>query len=201
MSFLTGSPRQPDELTWAASSHTHSPSPLPPSLLISPSLPLLRVNVLDVNEFSPVFEMQEYTASVLENQPSPVFVIQVSTCSTRHCSLSLLYLFPPSPHSSLPHLTPSSPPSHSSLPLHFPLPHLPSPKVNATEPESAGVSGSIQYQIVTGSGADFSLDSVTGVLTTTRPLDREQVVRYVLTIQASDSGGDASRTGYAQVSL
>ena len=104
---------------------------------------------------------------------------------------SLTSLFPPSPHSFLPSLSlfPSSP---------FPPP---SPKVNATEPESAGVSGSIQYQIVTGSGADFSLDPVTGVLTTTRPLDREQVVRDVLTVQASDSGGDASRTGYAQVSL
>ena len=71
--------------------------------------------------------------------------------------------------------------------------------MNATEPEAGGVIGSIQYSIVAGPATDFAIDSVSGVVTAINLLDRETVANYVLTIQASDSGGDSSRTGYSQV--
>ena len=73
--------------------------------------------------------------------------------------------------------------------------------MNANDSEADNV---ITYGIVTGSTADFDLDSDTGLLSTRGPLDREAVPQYILTIQAVDNvgmdgGGIDSRTSYAQV--
>lgn len=52
---------------------------------------------------------------------------------------------------------------------------------------------------MTGSTDEFELDSTSGALRTRRPLDREAVAQYVLTVQAVDGEGNTGRTGYAQV--
>ena len=57
----------------------------------------------------------------------------------------------------------------------------------------------ITYGIVTGSTEDFALGPTTGILTTRRPLDREAVPQYVLTLQAVDGVGITGRTSYTQV--
>ena len=58
--------------------------------------------------------------------------------------------------------------------------------------ESSGVT----YSIVAGANSDFSLDSSTGELTTTGPLDRETTPLYIFTVRAED---DTGRVNYTQV--
>ena len=41
----------------------------------------------------------------------------------------------------------------------------------------------------------FGVNSSTGVLHTTQPLDREQQAQYQLTVQATDGGGDGAKVG------
>lgn len=41
----------------------------------------------------------------------------------------------------------------------------------------------------------FAVNSSTGVLYTTQPLDREQQAQYQLTVQAIDGGGDSAKVG------
>ena len=57
----------------------------------------------------------------------------------------------------------------------------------------------IIYGIVTGSTGDFSLDAMTGVLTTNDPLNRETIPQYILTLEAVDDIGINARTSYTQV--
>lgn len=52
---------------------------------------------------------------------------------------------------------------------------------------------------MTGSTTDFTLDAMTGVLTTSGPLDREAVPQYILTLEAVDDIGINARTSYTQV--
>ena len=69
-------------------------------------------------------------------------------------------------------------------------------QVSANDSEA---QNAITYGIVTGSTEDFALGPTTGILTTRRPLDREAVPQYVLTLQAVDGVGITGRTSYAQV--
>lgn len=39
----------------------------------------------------------------------------------------------------------------------------------------------------------FAVNSSTGVIYTTQPLDREQQAQYQLTVQATDGGGDDAK--------
>lgn len=41
----------------------------------------------------------------------------------------------------------------------------------------------------------FAVNSSTGILYTTQPLDREQQAQYQLTVRATDGGGDAAKVG------
>lgn len=67
------------------------------------------------------------------------------------------------------------------------------PQVSATSSD-----GPITYSIETGSTPDLSLDPNTGLLETTKPLDRETIAQYIITVKAEDQMG---RTSYSQVCL
>ena len=68
-------------------------------------------------------------------------------------------------------------------------------QVNATE----GDGGSVTYSLVAGDASRFEVDSVTGLITTLQPLDREDQNRYILTVQASDMPGPSALSSFAQV--
>ncbi|KAJ7421755.1 hypothetical protein WISP_41297 [Willisornis vidua] len=60
--------------------------------------------------------------------------------------------------------------------------------LRATDPDG-GENGRLEYQVADGDpGQDFSLDPISGVLSTTRALDREQVASYSLTVVVQDHG-------------
>lgn len=64
-----------------------------------------------------------------------------------------------------------------------------------------GANGQIRFSIVGGDGdGDFRVDSVTGVITVARQLDRETRSSYTLTVQASDRG-TSPRTDRATVNI
>ncbi|RCN27155.1 cadherin domain protein, partial [Ancylostoma caninum] len=58
-------------------------------------------------------------------------------------------------------------------------------KVHAVDKDS-GAYGRVQYSLVSDHGV-FVIDSETGAITVTRPLDREQTPEYVLQVLARDS--------------
>ena len=68
-------------------------------------------------------------------------------------------------------------------------------QVNATE----GDGGSVEYRLVAGDSSKFAIDPVTGLVTTLRPLDREDQNRYILTVQARDTPGTNALSSFAQV--
>ncbi|XP_058048914.1 protocadherin Fat 4 isoform X2 [Ahaetulla prasina] len=52
-----------------------------------------------------------------------------------------------------------------------------------------GSNGQVRYTIISGNtNSDFRIDSVTGVITIAKPLDREKIASYSLTIQSADRG-------------
>ncbi|XP_034298784.1 protocadherin Fat 4 [Pantherophis guttatus] len=52
-----------------------------------------------------------------------------------------------------------------------------------------GSNGQVRYTIINGNtNSDFRIDSVTGVITIAKPLDREKIASYSLTIQSADRG-------------
>ncbi|XP_030634016.1 protocadherin-16 [Chanos chanos] len=60
--------------------------------------------------------------------------------------------------------------------------------LRATDPDS-GHRGVVQYRIIDGDPShDFHLDRRSGMLSTSRPLDRENKDRYTLTVEAQDQG-------------
>ncbi|XP_006629223.2 protocadherin Fat 4 [Lepisosteus oculatus] len=64
-----------------------------------------------------------------------------------------------------------------------------------------GTNGQIRFSIVGGNGnSDFRIDSVTGVISVARQLDREVVSSYSLVVQASDRGS-SPRTDKAMVNI
>uniref|UniRef100_A0A8C5X3F2 FAT atypical cadherin 4 n=1 Tax=Malurus cyaneus samueli TaxID=2593467 RepID=A0A8C5X3F2_9PASS len=64
-----------------------------------------------------------------------------------------------------------------------------------------GTNGQVRYAIISGDGSsEFRIDSVTGVITVAKPLDRERKPSYTLTIQSSDRGS-SPRTDTATVSI
>ncbi|XP_063060967.1 protocadherin-16 [Engraulis encrasicolus] len=66
--------------------------------------------------------------------------------------------------------------------------------LRATDQDS-GDSGEITYKITEGDQmGDFRLDRALGVLSTSRPLDREKKAKYVLTVTAVDQGTPAHST-------
>ncbi|XP_036379751.1 protocadherin-16-like [Megalops cyprinoides] len=74
--------------------------------------------------------------------------------------------------------------------------------LRATDQDS-GDSGKVQYKISAGDVAgDFHLDSSSGVLSTSRPLDRESRHSYTLTVVAQDQGAPPlSSTATVEVSV
>ncbi|KAJ8404690.1 hypothetical protein AAFF_G00335530 [Aldrovandia affinis] len=69
--------------------------------------------------------------------------------------------------------------------------------------QDAGASGEVGYRITAGDPAgDFRLDRSSGVLSTSRPLDRERKGRYALTVVAQDRGSPAlSSTATVEVTV
>nr|KAF6400970.1 FAT atypical cadherin 4 [Rousettus aegyptiacus] len=64
-----------------------------------------------------------------------------------------------------------------------------------------GTNGQVRYGIVGGNAdQDFRIDSVTGVVTVAKPLDREKTPTYLLTVQAADRGS-TPRTDTSTVSI
>nr|XP_009680681.1 PREDICTED: protocadherin-16 [Struthio camelus australis] len=60
--------------------------------------------------------------------------------------------------------------------------------LRATDPDG-GENGRLEYHVADGDpGQDFSLDPVSGILSTARALDREQVASYSLTVVVQDHG-------------
>nr|XP_055052859.1 protocadherin-16 [Misgurnus anguillicaudatus] len=60
--------------------------------------------------------------------------------------------------------------------------------IRATDQDS-GDNGVLHYKITEGDRfGDFQLDKTSGVLSTSRPLDRESKARYTLTVEAQDQG-------------
>ncbi|XP_010226080.1 PREDICTED: LOW QUALITY PROTEIN: protocadherin-16 [Tinamus guttatus] len=60
--------------------------------------------------------------------------------------------------------------------------------LRATDPDG-GDNGRLEYRVADGDpGQDFSLDPVSGILSTARALDREQVASYSLTVVVQDHG-------------
>ena len=67
-------------------------------------------------------------------------------------------------------------------------------QVNATE----GDAGAILYRIAAGGANRFQIDELNGLIQTSDMLDREDVNRYILTVEARDMG-DAPLTSFVQV--
>ncbi|XP_070982811.1 protocadherin-16-like [Oncorhynchus clarkii lewisi] len=66
----------------------------------------------------------------------------------------------------------------------------------------AGDSGEMTYKITGDPSGDFRVDRKSGVLSTSRPLDRERRARYSLTVTALDGGSPAlSSTATVEVTL
>uniref|UniRef100_A0A8B9J1D2 Protocadherin Fat 4 n=1 Tax=Amazona collaria TaxID=241587 RepID=A0A8B9J1D2_9PSIT len=64
-----------------------------------------------------------------------------------------------------------------------------------------GTNGQVRYAIVSGdANNEFRIDSVTGVITVAKPLDREKKPSYTLTVQSSDRGS-SPRTDTTTVSI
>uniref|UniRef100_A0A669PXH9 FAT atypical cadherin 4 n=1 Tax=Phasianus colchicus TaxID=9054 RepID=A0A669PXH9_PHACC len=64
-----------------------------------------------------------------------------------------------------------------------------------------GTNGQVRYSIVSGdNGNEFRIDSVTGVITVAKPLDREREPSYMLTVQSSDRGS-SPRTDTTTVNI
>lgn len=59
--------------------------------------------------------------------------------------------------------------------------------VNAEEQDGGGLGG-IAYEILNGANDTFSIDSVSGAIVTTQPLDFEDIKSYTLVVQAVDQG-------------
>lgn len=64
-----------------------------------------------------------------------------------------------------------------------------------------GLNGMVRYSIIEGNpNNEFRIDSVTGVISIAKPLDREKRSSYTLVVQSSDRGSN-SRTDTATVSI
>ena len=60
-------------------------------------------------------------------------------------------------------------------------------KVHATDADE-GVNGRVTYTLLDSAGGTFKLDSGTGIVTLAKPLDRELMAAYNLTVRAMDRG-------------
>ncbi|XP_014378445.1 protocadherin Fat 4 [Alligator sinensis] len=64
-----------------------------------------------------------------------------------------------------------------------------------------GTNGQVRYTIISGNtNNEFRIDSVTGVITVAKPLDREKEPSYTLTVQSSDRGS-SPRTDTTTVNI
>ncbi|OXB63489.1 hypothetical protein ASZ78_014916, partial [Callipepla squamata] len=73
-------------------------------------------------------------------------------------------------------------------------------QVHATDGDE-GTNGQVRYSIVNGdTNNEFRIDSVTGVITVAKPLDREKKPSYTLTVQSSDRGS-SPRTDTTTVNI
>ena len=133
---------------------------------------IIQIHLADVNDHTPKFDRTVYTAAVSENQDGGTFVIKV--CEGKKLSFPLQYCCPglPIPYCCIECMLISSrAPYISTL-----------PKVKATDADE-GINGELTYDLPLGIAEDkFRVDSRTGRITTTGPLDRESKSIYTLTV-------------------
>ncbi|KAL8191488.1 UNVERIFIED_CONTAM: hypothetical protein K2H54_073910, partial [Gekko kuhli] len=124
---------------------------------------LLTVHVLDVNDEVPTFQRSHYEASVAENLPAGVPVLQLLATDRD--------------------LAPTGPRLHPSGGR--PYGGSPTPGHVAVL-QKLGANGQVFYGA--SSGEDFSIDPATGLISTRRSLDREEQAEHLLTVYARDGG-------------
>lgn len=74
-------------------------------------------------------------------------------------------------------------PTSQDIPFFFPM-------QLSVEDADHGSNGQFTFSV---NSDKFAVNSSTGILYTTQPLDREEQARYQLTVLATDGGGDAAK--------
>ncbi|KAF4082073.1 hypothetical protein AMELA_G00147500 [Ameiurus melas] len=198
---------------------------------------VLSVQVIDVNDEAPWFELSEYEVQIQENQPAGTTILTVSATdrdqgTNGHVSYGGVTVegFVISPETGVISLTKvldreqqdhysvtvyakdgGMPPNFAKAKVHITvldendnapafgrlqysleLPENLTPVeiflIKATDHDSGG-SGRVEYRVIAGDpDGDFQLDSSSGALSTSRPLDRERKDRYSLEVVAQDHG-------------
>ncbi|TSX58293.1 Protocadherin-16 [Bagarius yarrelli] len=156
---------------------------------------VLSVQVIDVNDEAPWFESSEYEVQIRENQPAGTTILTVSA-TDRDQVYAKDGGMPPNFSKAKVHITVldenDNAPAFGRLQYSLELPENLDPEeifvIKATDLDS-GDSGRVEYRITAGDqDGDFQLDSNTGALSTSRPLDRERKDRYLLEVIAQDRG-------------
>ncbi|KAF7700324.1 protocadherin-16 [Silurus meridionalis] len=197
----------------------------------------LTVQVIDVNDETPIFEESVYEAFVTENQPAGATVLAVSASDLDQGSNGMVTygglrddVFTIHPVTGVISTTRSldretkadytvtvygkdggfpsnfakatvritvldendNKPAFGRVYYSLEVPENQEPvtlfTLRAIDPDS-GDSGLVQYKITHGDpSGDFYLDKKSGVLSTSRALDREKKARYTLTVEARDKG-------------
>ncbi|XP_053500578.1 protocadherin-16 isoform X2 [Ictalurus furcatus] len=198
---------------------------------------VLSVQVIDVNDEAPWFELSEYEVQIRENQPAGTTILTVSATdrdqgTNGHVSyggvtvegfvispetgvISLIKVLdreqqdhysvtvyakdggmPPNFAKAKVHITVldenDNAPAFGRLQYSLELPENLTPVeiflIKATDHDS-GDSGRVEYRVIAGDpDGDFQLDSSSGALSTSRPLDRERKDRYSMEVVAQDHG-------------
>ncbi|XP_041349525.1 cadherin-23-like [Gigantopelta aegis] len=76
--------------------------------------------------------------------------------------------------------------------------------VAATDPDKGNQHGTIRYTIVTGDGlAQFKIDASSGVISVAKPLDREAIGSYTLSVSGTDSvpGAAEAKSSFTTVTV
>ncbi|CAB1348868.1 unnamed protein product [Coregonus sp. 'balchen'] len=170
---------------------------------------LLSVQVIDVNDEVPWFQENQYQAQITENQPAGTTVLVVSASD-----LDQVYArdggVPPNFARASVRIRVldenDNAPAFSRLYYSLEVPENMEAvelfTLRATDLDT-GDSGEMTYKITAGDpSGDFCMDRKSGVLSTSRPLDRERRARYSLTVTALDGGSPAlSSTATVEVTL
>ncbi|TRY65999.1 hypothetical protein DNTS_003779, partial [Danionella cerebrum] len=175
---------------------------------------LLSVQVIDVNDEAPFFEENVYEAFIAENQPAGTTVLDfsihpvtgvITTTKALDREAQRVYILtvyardggsPPNFAKATVRVTVldenDNRPDFGRAYYSLEVPENQDPvmlfTVKATDQDS-GDSCVVFYKIIDGDHfGDFHLDKKSGVLSTSRPLDRESRDKYILTLEARDQG-------------
>uniref|UniRef100_A0A8B9X8Z2 Protocadherin Fat 4 n=1 Tax=Bos mutus grunniens TaxID=30521 RepID=A0A8B9X8Z2_BOSMU len=157
-------------------------------------------NILDVNDNPPIFSLNSYSTSLMENLPlgSTVLVFNV-TDADDGINSQLAYSI--ASGDSLGQFTVDKNGAMYKVEINEnTLTGTDITQVFAADGDE-GTNGQVRYGIVDGNAnQEFRIDSVTGAITVAKPLDREKTPTYSLTVQATDRGS-TPRTDTSTVSI